>query len=92
MNRDQKWIVTKFLESLTDIKLRESESAHKIDYRLQLAEMVTTELPGDDIEDLAHRADAEAASAKMPADRGYANLGKPSRGPATGCGGFRQTG
>jgi hypothetical protein len=60
MNRDQKWIVTKFLESLTGMKLKETEPAHKVDYRLQLAEMVLTELPGNDIEELAHRGNAEA--------------------------------
>jgi hypothetical protein len=60
MNSDQKWIVEAFLKSLIGIKLRGPEPGHKIDLRLQLAEMVLTELPGDDLEELANRAHAEA--------------------------------
>ena len=60
MNSDQKWIVTHFLKSLQDIKPRSQEKPHQIDLRLQLAEMVLNELPGDDVEELAHRGHAEA--------------------------------
>lgn len=60
MNSDQKWIVNAFLESLIGMQFRRPEPPHKIDLRLQLAEMVLTELPGNDLEELANRAHAEA--------------------------------
>lgn len=60
MNNDQRWIVRSFLNSLVDLKLGYSEPSHRIHYRLLVAEMVLDELPGNDIEELAHRAHADA--------------------------------
>lgn len=60
MNSDQRWIVDAFLKSLQDMQFREPEPPHKIDLRLQLAGMVLDELPGNDLEELASRAHAEA--------------------------------
>jgi hypothetical protein len=60
MNRDQRWIVNAFQTALEDLKPFEVEPAHRVDMRLQLAEMVLAEVAGDDPEELANRADAEA--------------------------------
>jgi hypothetical protein len=56
MNSDQQWIVRSFLKSLGDIETREPEPPHRIDLRLQLADMVLTELPGNDPDEVAVRA------------------------------------
>jgi hypothetical protein len=49
-----------YLKSLADIKLRQPEPPHRVDIRLQLADMVLNELPGNDIEELVWRAYAQA--------------------------------
>jgi hypothetical protein len=59
MNSDQRWILNAFLKSLSDIKPGEPHP-HRIDLRLQLADMVIHEFSGDDIEQMIHRAHAEA--------------------------------
>jgi hypothetical protein len=53
-------IVHSFLKSLLGTSPRQPQPAHKTDVRLQLAQMVIDELPGDDLEELAHRGHAEA--------------------------------
>jgi hypothetical protein len=60
VNSDQQWVVHSFLKSLSGLKPREPQPPHKTDVRLQLAEMVIDELPGNDLEELAHRGHAEA--------------------------------
>lgn len=60
MNRDQRWIANAFLHELDRVKFYEQPRMHTIDRRLALAEMVLTEIPGDDPEEIALRADAEA--------------------------------
>ena len=60
MNNDQKWIADAFLKELEGVKFTEEEPLYKSDRRLQLAEMVLTEIPGDDLDELAIRATAEA--------------------------------
>jgi hypothetical protein len=60
MNRDRDTIVRAFLKSMLDFRLREPEPGHRIDMRLQLADIVLDELPGNDIEELAHRGHAAA--------------------------------
>jgi hypothetical protein len=60
MNNDQKWIADAFLSELEGIKFSEPEPLYKSDRPLQLAEMVLAEIPGEDLDELALRATAEA--------------------------------
>jgi hypothetical protein len=60
MNSTQEWILAEFLKSLADIKLFTPEPLHRIALRLQLADMVLSELPGNDVVEVASRAHAEA--------------------------------
>lgn len=60
MNNDQQWVVDGFLDEIQTIKFTEEEPLYKLDRRQKLAEMVLTELPGDDPEELALRGVAEA--------------------------------
>lgn len=59
MNGDQRWIADAFLAELSTVKLNEQPPMHVIDKRLLLAGMVLTEVPGDDPEEVALRAQAE---------------------------------
>ena len=60
MNNDQQWVVDGFLDEIQTIKFTDEEPLYKLDRRQKLAEMVLTELPGDDPEELALRGVAEA--------------------------------
>lgn len=60
MNKDQVWIAAAFLAELEGMKFSESEPLYKSDRRLKLAETVLTEIPGDDLDELALGATAEA--------------------------------
>lgn len=60
MNSDQQWIVNAFLKELEGLKFTGTEPLYKVDRKLKLAEMVLTEIPGDDPEEIALRATAEA--------------------------------
>jgi hypothetical protein len=60
MKPDHRWITDAFLTELEGIKFTEPEPLYKSDRRLKLAEMVLTEIPGDDLEELAVCAVAEA--------------------------------
>jgi hypothetical protein len=71
MNSDQRWIVDAFEAELAAIKFSEPQPMWDADRRLALADMILTELPGDDPEELAIRAEAEALWALCfnPTDR-----------------------
>jgi hypothetical protein len=72
MNRDQRWIADSFEAELAAIKFSQPQPMWVADRRLALADMILTELPGDDLEELAIRAEAEAVWALCfsPTDRG----------------------
>jgi hypothetical protein len=60
MNNDQRWIADAFLKDLEGIQFSDHEPLYKSDRRLKLAEMVLMEIPGNDLDELALRATAEA--------------------------------
>jgi hypothetical protein len=60
MNPDQRWIADAFLDELDTLKVNELPPMHVVDRRLAHCEMVLTEIPGDDPEEIALRANAEA--------------------------------
>jgi hypothetical protein len=72
VNSDQRWIADAFEAELQGLKLSEPPAMSTADRRLALCDMILTEVGGDDPEELAIRAEAEAlwGLCFSPTDRG----------------------